>query len=71
MVGILRSLLPIAIMYEFFDFLPPQIRLTIPQFRVIGDHVEFEVAIFAKDASWTISRRFRQFRDLHVAMVQR
>ena len=48
-----------------------QIRLTIPRFRVIRDHVEFEVAIFAKDASWTISRRFRQFRDLHVAMVQR
>lgn len=47
------------------------IRVTIPRFRIIHDHVEFEVVVFTKDCCWSLSRRFRTFRDLHVSMCQR
>ena len=44
-----------------------QIRILIPRFHLpSGDHVEFEVEITTKDATWTVFRRFRRFRDLHV-----
>ena len=43
------------------------VRILIPRFHLpSGDHVEFEVVITTKDATWTVFRRFRRFRDLHV-----
>lgn len=44
-----------------------QIQIAIPHFHLpSSDHVVFEVIITSKDATWTIFRRFRQFRDLHI-----
>ncbi len=32
-----------------------------------GHHVKYEVCVVARDVRWTVLRRFRQFRDLHLA----
>ena len=34
-----------------------------------NSHVEYQVNIKSIDAHWTVMRRFRQFRDLHMAMM--
>ncbi len=45
----------------------------IPNYSLSGvgssSHVEYQVHIRACDAQWVVMRRFRQFRDLHVAMT--
>jgi hypothetical protein len=42
--------------------------LTVPSFCMAGTggsaHIEYTVKIVCQDDSWTISRRFRRFRDL-------
>lgn len=47
--------------------------VSIPTFTLSGvgsnSHVEYQVNIKTADSSWTVMRRFRQFRDLHVAMM--
>ena len=52
---------------------PDFVRITIPTFVLSGvgstSHVEYQVVINAMDAQWTVMRRFRQFRDLHMAMT--
>lgn len=49
-----------------------ELSASIPTFRMAGlgssVHVEYEVNLRAKDGQWTVLRRFRQFRDLHVQM---
>lgn len=46
--------------------------VSIPNFTLSGlgsnAHVEYQVNIRTVDAAWTVMRRFRQFRDLHVSM---
>ena len=52
---------------------PDFVRITIPTFVLSGagstSHVEYQVVINAMDAQWSVMRRFRQFRDLHMAMT--
>jgi len=52
---------------------PDMVRIAIPTFILSGvgstSHVEYQVVINALDAQWTVMRRFRQFRDLHMAMT--
>ena len=42
--------------------------LAVPSFSMAGSgggaHIEYTVKIVCQDDSWTISRRFRRFRDL-------
>jgi hypothetical protein len=42
--------------------------LAVPSFCMAGSgggaHIEYTVKIVCQDGSWTISRRFRRFRDL-------
>jgi hypothetical protein len=49
------------------------VSVTIPTFTLSGigsnSHVEYQVTIKSVDAHWTVMRRFRQFRDLHMAMM--
>lgn len=52
---------------------PDMVRIAIPTFILSGvgstSHVEYQVVIYTLDAQWTVMRRFRQFRDLHMAMT--
>jgi hypothetical protein len=47
--------------------------VNIPSFTLSGigshSHVEYQVDIKTLDCAWTVMRRFRQFRDLHMAMT--
>ncbi|TRY79865.1 hypothetical protein TCAL_06049 [Tigriopus californicus] len=36
-----------------------------------GSHVEYKVVIWTPEETWTLERRFRMFRDLHVAMCHK
>ena len=47
--------------------------VSIPNFTLSGlgsnCHVEYQVNLKTLDAQWAVIRRFRQFRDLHMAMI--
>lgn len=47
--------------------------VSIPSFTLSGIgsscHVEYMVNVKAVDATWTVMRRFRQFRELHMTMM--
>merc|ERR1712001_250430 len=47
--------------------------VSIPSFVLSGvgssSHVEYQVNIKTIDAQWSVMRRFRQFRDLHLSLV--
>lgn len=49
------------------------LQISIPTFTMAGNgsssHIEYQVNIKTADAQWTVMRRFRQFRDLHKAMM--
>jgi hypothetical protein len=49
--------------------------VNIPKFRTLSEasgnsHVEYELVISAGGISWTVWRRFREFRQLHVQLGQ-
>ena len=50
------------------------IRIGIPSFKMTGvggeSYVEYVICVRASEESWTLQRRFRQFRQLHTTMSQ-